>query len=270
MQFYMIACGDWPASSLDKMLGKEGGIPRRGSSDAASDEPRHGLLAIRLGQPGARWTPENTLTLEQTSLPEKYGPGDRAFAVLCATLPNSRPMVWNGQELGLLANTPKLRWNDSPYLEFYRKLLHAYRENPALYEGDFHRIAIVKSESVYAFWRSAGSNRAVVIVNLGNQTQHLVLNAGLIAGRYMETFTSSPRNLPSDAVDLGPWEYRLYLTGTPGRAGQAEQGDKRYSPWNDSPMKIVQSGSNGDSMKPLADPTDSSPSYRKRGTKDVQ
>ena len=225
--YYMIARGDWPASSLDKMLGKEGR-----EFPVGAVRMRH-LTNHDMAYLQYAWDNRVHLDareypyLEQTSLPKKYGPGDRAFAVLCATLPNSRPMVWNGQELGLLANTPKLRWNDSPYLEFYRKLLHAYRENPALYEGDFHRIAIVKSESVYAFWRSAGSNRAVVIVNLGNQPQHLVLNAGLIAGRYMETFTSSPRNLPSDAVDLGPWEYRLYLTGTPGRAGQAEQGDKR-------------------------------------------
>ena len=221
--FYMIARGDWSASSLDKMLDKE-----RQAFPAGAVRMRH-LTNHDMQYLQYAWDNRAHLDareypfLEQTPLPKKYGLGDRAFAVLCATLPNSRPMVWNGQELGILAKTPKLRWSDSPYLEFYRKLLHAYRENPALYEGDFHRIVIAKSESVYAFWRRTASNQAVVIVNLGNQKQHITLDMKEVAGGFTEVFTAESKDLATAELDLGPWGYKLFLRGTP---GQVENRDK--------------------------------------------
>ena len=125
-------------------------------------------------------------------------------------------MVWNGQELGILANTPKLLWSDSPYLEFYRKLLQAYRQNPALYQGDFHKIATSKPAAVYAFWRGAGQNRTVVVVNLADQPQHVTLESGASAGRYTEIFTAKDRVLAArEELDLEAWDYRVCVSGTP-------------------------------------------------------
>jgi glycosidase len=160
--------------------------------------------------------------LQKTPLPAKYKGGDRAFAVLCATLPNSKPMVWNGQELGILSSTPKLQWNDSPYLEFYRKLLHAYRLNPALYEGEFHQISTSNPKAVYAFWRRAGQNRAVVVVNLTDQPQQVTLELGESAGHYAEVFTAEDRMLAVQAkLDLEPWAYRVYLDNASQRLGRS-------------------------------------------------
>ena len=168
-----------------------------------------------LGTTGHIWTSSEYEFLEKTPLQEKYKRGDRAFAVLCATLPNSKPMIWNGQELGILANTPKLRWTDSPYLEFYRKLLHAYRRNPALYRGEFHKIAASTPEAVYAFSRRAGRNRAVVVLNLADQLRQVTLEAGELAGHYTEVFTAEERVLAAEErLDLEPWAYKLYLSGT--------------------------------------------------------
>ena len=73
---------------------------------------------------------------------------------------------------------------DSPYLAFYRKLLHAYRENPALYLGSFGKIATRQPQSVYAFWRRAGQNRAVVVLNLSDRAQRESLDLGEAAGAY--------------------------------------------------------------------------------------
>jgi glycosidase len=132
---------------------------------------------------------------------------------LCATLPDSKPMLWNGQELGILANTPKLQWKDSPYLEFYRKLLHAYRRNPAIYRGEFRKITVSKPEAVYAFCRRAGENRAVVMVNLTDKPQQVTLELGEGTGRYAEVFTGEDKVLTaSERLDLGPWAYRVYTT----------------------------------------------------------
>ena len=151
----MIARGDWPASSLDGMLQAEGR-----TFPAGAVRMRH-LTNHDMSYLQYAWDNRVHLDqseygfLEKTPLPAKYKGGNRAFAVLCATLPNSKPMVWNGQELGILANTPKLQWKDSPYLEFYRKLLRMYRENPALYRGQFCKIGTSKPEAVFAFWRDS-------------------------------------------------------------------------------------------------------------------
>jgi hypothetical protein len=150
--------------------------------------------------------------LEKTPLAAKYKGGDRAFAVLCATLPNSKPMIWNGQELGILSSTPKLQWKDSPYMEFYRKLLHTHRQNPALYQGKFHKIVTSKPEAVYAFWRRAGQNHAVVVVNLTDQPQHVTLELGEFAGHHTEVFTAEGRVLAAqEKLNLESWAYRVYL-----------------------------------------------------------
>jgi glycosidase len=222
--FYMIARGTWPASSIDRLLETE-----KQKFPAGAIRMRHLTNHDMAGMQYA-WDNRAHLDkseyefLEKTPLPEKYKGGDRAFAVLCATLPGSRPMIWNGQELGILARTPRLTWEESPYLAFYRKLFHAYRRNPALYLGEFGRIAASRPEAAYAFWRRDGQNRAVVVVNLTAQPQHVTLEVGDAAGAYTELFAAEAAALAArETVDLEPWAYRLYVSGTP---AQAEKGAK--------------------------------------------
>jgi 1,4-alpha-glucan branching enzyme len=217
--FYMIARGTWPASSLDRLLDSE-----RQKFPAGAVRMRH-LTNHDMAREQYAWDNRAHLDkseyefLEKTPLPEKYKGGDRAFAVLCATLPAGRPMIWNGQELGILAPTPKLKWQESPYTAFYRTLFHAYRGNPALYQGEFGRIAASKAEAVYAFWRRDGQNRAVVVVNLTAQPQRVTLEVGDAAGSYTELFAANAAALAArETVDLEPWAYRLYVSGTPAQA----------------------------------------------------
>ena len=97
-------------------------------------------------------------------------------------------------------------------MEFYRKLLHAYRQNPALYQGEFHQIATSQPKAVYAFGRRSGQNRAVVVVNLADQPQQVTLQLGESAGHYTEIFTAEDRVLTTqEKRDLEPWAYRVYL-----------------------------------------------------------
>ena len=214
--FYMIGRGVWPASCLDRLLDNEkklfpaGAIRMRHLTNHDLQHDRNVGAARRY------MDKREAALLEKTSLAEKYEYGERCFALLCGTLPNGKPMVWNGQELGILSDTPKLHWKDCPSLVFYRALLHAYRENPALYRGAFGKIATVQPQAVYAFWRRAGQNRAVVVLNLCNRVQHETLDLGEVAGNYTEVFTGQKRTLAGKQVlDLEPWGYRLYLTGTP-------------------------------------------------------
>ncbi len=215
--FYMIVRGTWSAGSLDQMLDKErltfpeGAVRMRHLTN-------HDMQYLQYAWDNRAHLDSSEYSfLERTDLAKKYGPGDRAFAVLCATLPNSKPLVWNGQELGIFSHTPKLQWKGSPYLDFYRKLLHAYRENPALYEGDFHRITTAKPASVYAYRRRTASNQAVVIVNLGNQPQHITLGVNEVAGKFSEVFTGESKDLTAAELDLRPWGYKLFVRSTSGK-----------------------------------------------------
>ena len=215
--FYMIARGDWPAGSLDRLLDAE-----KQKYPAGAIRMRH-LTNHDMADMQYAWGNRAYLDkseypyLEKTPLAEKYKGGHRAFAVLCATLPNGRPMIWNGQELGILARTPKLQWTDGPYVEFYRRLFHAYRRNPALYGGQFGKVPSSEPQAVYAFWRRDGRNRAVVVVNLSDRSPAVTLSLGDAAGQYIELFTGESRQLSAgEAIRLGPWDCKVYLAGTPG------------------------------------------------------
>jgi hypothetical protein len=214
--FYMIARGTWPASSLDRMLEEEA---RKFPAGAVRMRhlTNHDMAILQHGWGNRAVLGESEYGfLEKTPLAEKYKGGDRAFAVLCATLPASKPMIWNGQELGILARTPRLKWQESPYTAFYRTLLGAYRRNPALYLGEFGRIAASPLDAVYAFWRRAGENRAVVVVNLSGEARRTALEVGEAAGQYTELFAASAKTLAArETLDLEPWAYRLYVRGTP-------------------------------------------------------
>jgi cyclomaltodextrinase / maltogenic alpha-amylase / neopullulanase len=210
--FYMIARGTWPASSLNALLDTE-----QQQYPAGAFRMRH-LTNHDMEHDQYAWDnrghldPSENDFLLKTPLPAKYAGGDRAFAVLCATLPNSKPMIWNGQELGILARTPKLQWTDSPYMAFYRKLFHAYRQNPALYQGEFQKIGTSKPEAVYAFCRRSGENQAIVVVNLTKQPCQITMELGESAGRYTEVFTGEERTFAAhERLDLEPWAYRVYL-----------------------------------------------------------
>jgi glycosidase len=214
--FYMIARGSWPAGSLDRMLSEE-----KQTFPAGAVRMRH-LTNHDMAREEYAWDnrqhldPSEYEFLKQTPLREKYRGGDRAFAVLCATLPNSKPMIWNGQELGILARTPRLQWNDNPYRAFYRTLLNAYRHNPALYAGAFSRITSSQPEAVYAFGRQSGSNQVVAVVNLAERAQSVTLNVGPAAGDYTEIFTAEPCRLAATAeLELAPWAFKVFVTGTP-------------------------------------------------------
>lgn len=214
--FYQIARGAWPASSLDRLLKEESQ-----QFPAGALRMRH-LTNHDMAQSQYSWGNRAHLDkkeypfLEKTTLAEKYKGGERAFALLCAALPGSKPMIWNGQELGILSRTPKLDWLAPPRVpgqpEFYRALFQACRRTPALARGEFAKLAVDRPDSVYAFGRRAGASRAVVVVNLSAEPQRVALQLGEAAGAFTEVFTGEARTLAArEPLDLGPWAYRLYL-----------------------------------------------------------
>jgi glycosidase len=173
------------------------------------------------------------------TLQDRYRGGIKTFAVLAATLPG-KPLVFDGQEVGMnvfdgsairpsipLGHDPKVKivWTDSDgYRPFYTKLLQLHRANSALSHtsmADFRKITTTPADRPYAFVRRDGANTVLVILNLGDGALRVTLspaaNVGAIDGDYVELFSGKSETVKAgDALDLAPWEYRVYVQGPTG------------------------------------------------------
>lgn len=213
---WQIAWGKEPATAIDDLLRSEqrryppGAVRMRFLTN--HDMQNSGYLKTATGLFSEEW-------LRKTPLWQKYRGGHEAFAVLIATLPG-RPMILNGQEIG---NTKRIdydklghdriQWVDNPELrEFYTKLLRAYRDNPAIWGGDFIKVRSSDDAHVYAFVRRRGDDRALVVVNLSDQERLISLNSGAITGQYTELFTNEIKQIAhGESMTLGAWAYRIYV-----------------------------------------------------------
>jgi glycosidase len=148
----------------------------------------------------------------------RYGDGYRAFSVLAATLPG-RPMLYNSQEAytpGDLEKPPMLdtpeKLRAAPNYDFYRRLLNAYQQHPALYEGVFTKVPSNHDEAVYSFLRVRGSDKVLVVLNLSPNPQTAVLHSAVLRGSYKELFTGKAARLGETAeIRLEAWGYRVYV-----------------------------------------------------------
>jgi glycosidase len=173
------------------------------------------------------------------TLQDRYKGGIKAFAVLACTLPG-KPLVFDGQEVGMnvfdghavrpsinLGHDPnvKIDWTDADgYRPFYTKLLGLHRANSALSHAggaDFRKIGTAPADRPYAFIRRDGDSAVLVVLNLSAAALRVALlpapNAGSIEGEYVELFSGRAEAIASGAaLDLGPWEYRVYVKGPTG------------------------------------------------------
>jgi len=111
---------------------------------------------------------------------EREGIYANACAVLCFTLPNSQPLIYTGQEIGLdrrlafFEKDPITDWSANEYTGFWKKLVELKHNNPALAAGE-RGGAITWWEvpvpgDVVAFSREVKGNQVIVIANFGKET----------------------------------------------------------------------------------------------------
>lgn len=205
---YMIARGSWPASSIDQML--------------ATEEKLYPLHALRMrhldnhdiAYSGFGWDcrdrlgPAEYRYLETTTLSQKFGRGKAAFMVLAATLPNSLPMIWNGQEIGILDQTPKpVTWTASPDLDFYKRLFALFKASPAIQHGSFERVHTGHDEHVYAFRRECKSEDVLVVLNLSERAIKTPIK---IRRSSIEVFSGLKMMPKTEIINLKPWSYSIF------------------------------------------------------------
>ena len=121
---------------------------------------------------------------------EREGEAADVCAVLCFTLPQSQPLVYTGQEIGLsrrlafFEKDPITDWSANAYTDFYKRLIELKHRNPALAAGERGgQIEYFEApDGVLAFHRSIRGNDVVVVANFG------LAPAALDAGKPAEDF----------------------------------------------------------------------------------
>lgn len=114
------------------------------------------------------------------SVPERMGDAAPAFAVLTYTVPGL-PLLYSGQEAGLDKRLPffekdSIDWGKNPGLAaFYRSLNELKHNNPALAggqnKGSFRILPHDNPRDLFAYERTSGNNRVIVILNLANEAR---------------------------------------------------------------------------------------------------
>ena len=105
---------------------------------------------------------------------ERMGDAWKAMTVLCWTLPNSQPLIYTGQEVGMhhrfaffeKDTMPSRDWNE--YTDFYKYLNGVRHNNPALLSGEKGgKFEILSTDNnTLVFRRSLGDNDVTVSVQL--------------------------------------------------------------------------------------------------------
>jgi glycosidase len=151
---------------------------------------------------------------------EMFGDGTRAFAVLAATL-DGIPMVYSGQEAGLkhrlaFFDKDSITWKDDEFALLYTTLFNLKRTNRALWNGDsggtIERVKTSNDGAVFAFLRTRGDDRVLVLVNLSQRKQQVELRGKNFIGMYGDAFGNKDFRIRDGTwMKLKPWDYRVLV-----------------------------------------------------------
>lgn len=151
----------------------------------------------------------------QGTVRERYGDGERAFAVFSFTAYGT-PMLYSGQEVGLDKRLKFFEKDtiamDDPgnYFAFYQKLNEIKAANPALWNGEYGSIPEKiedNNDRVFSFRRKNENNEVMGFINMTAKPQQITVPP--FTPSLKDSFTGKTI-LPGKIV-LDPWEY-LILT----------------------------------------------------------
>ena len=147
---------------------------------------------------------------------ERMGPAANVCAVLCFTLPKGQPLIYTGQEVGVtrriefFEKDPVTDWSENEYTSFFRTLVSLRHDNPCLDAGDrTGSFSYLEGypEQVFAFERAKGSDKVVVLANLGGEAVPYDLS---LEGKYRNPFTGEVSRKFSG--ELPAWGYLVLET----------------------------------------------------------
>jgi len=152
---------------------------------------------------------------------ERMGDDHLPAFVLAATLANSFPLLYTGQE-GKLSKRLRffekdtVTFTDTTLVPFYRAMFAAKAATPALWNGADGgaqvKLAGTGSADVYAFTRSKGESHVVVAVNFGDAAATFAYSGLGAPGTYRDAFTGAAIELAaSGSIALPAHGYVVYL-----------------------------------------------------------
>lgn len=162
------------------------------------------------------------------NMDERYGGGQKAFAVLAATLPG-KWMYFMGNEINNPRRIPHawgkeydwIRWspeasNASEFTDLYTKLGAVHRYNPAVWNGSYRYLNTSNNDDLFVMERKKGNNVVFVVINFSASQTTGTISDALPDGNFTEAFNGGTGSL-SKVVDLPGWGYRVYVKDTPPR-----------------------------------------------------
>lgn len=157
---------------------------------------------------------------------QRFGAGHKAFAALVCTF-DGMPLLYSGQESAVnkqygFFEKDSIPWGTYEYAGFYRTLFSLKKKNKALWNGNeggpLVKIRTGKDKAVYAFIRSKGGDKVVVVINLSAKPQKISLQGGHFEGTFTDIFNGDTFKLSTGwGTELEPWQY-LVLSGTRNKA----------------------------------------------------
>ncbi len=127
------------------------------------------------------------------TIQERYGENWKSIAAMVYTLPQSLPLIYTGEEVGLnrrlkfFESDPikNSEWMDTTRFSFYRDLIRLHHTNPALKNfqqgSSFQELdvdIVNESNSVYAYKRSYKDSEVYVLLNFSNEKLEFNFKSG--------------------------------------------------------------------------------------------
>lgn len=150
---------------------------------------------------------------------EKFGKGEKAFAVLTYTLPGM-PLIYSGQEANIqnrlkFFEKDPIVWSDTTLIGFYKNLNAIKHKNEALfnppYGGKFIVMANSSPNQVLSFLRKTERETILVMTNLSSKPAQVEINNESAFGDYANVTSSvASDNIKIEKngkVSLEPWGY---------------------------------------------------------------
>jgi len=139
------------------------------------------------------------------------------FAVLTQTMPKTVPLIYSGQEepvkdsISFFYKNP-IKFGKYERAAFYKALLSLRKRNEALAaNAGFTKLKSGIDDKVYAYIRSKGNSKVLVVANLSATPVTFKLNDAVVNGNASEIFTGKAAAITKDAdMNLPAWGYVVY------------------------------------------------------------
>jgi glycosidase len=159
---------------------------------------------------------------------EKYGKNWQLFGVMVYTLPQSLPLIYTGEEVGLNRrmkffeknNITKTEWANKSREAWYKKMTALKHNVPAFHNtgsyADWVEVPVTVSgyypEDYYVYKRKNGDSEAIIILNFGGselKVKSAELNFSILSSKY-KTESNAKQEVVNGELKLQPNSYIIY------------------------------------------------------------